>query len=277
MPATRPLSPSLTVSSRSYGCQDKSGSRGLPVCGTAAHLLWYDAVESVARIWDKGAATLTTFDATHFGLQPGRPASRRERQTSARRQRLVTAALELFEQDGFSQTSVQAITERAELGHGTFYRYFRSKDDLLSKLVGAAVGKLSGYIIPPPSERDTILVQLRYGFRGLFQWFLDHRVALLAVRNAMGVDRGWEREWQRVRDFLFDHITLNIEWAKRKGFYRGADEEVAKLSAYHLMVGVGEELILRRPEPPDLDHLADELARICCFAFLTDTDVPLGG
>lgn len=244
--------------------------------GTAADPVWYDAVESGARIWDKGAATLTTIDAANSDHHPGRPASRRERQNSARRQRLITAALELFEQDGFSQTSVQAITERAELGHGTFYRYFRNKDELLSQLVGAAVGKLNAYIIPPPSERATALAQFRYGFRGLFQWFLDHRVTLLAVRNAMVADRGWEREWHRVRDFLFDHITLNIEWAKRKGFYRGADEEVAKLSAYHLMVGIGEELILRRPAPPDLDHLVDELARICCFAFLTDAGTSPG-
>lgn len=204
----------------------------------------------------------------------GRPASRRERQSHARRQQLIEAALDLFGCNGFGQTTVEAITKQAGLGHGTFYRYFESKDDLLQQLVVLAVSRIHDYVIPPPSERATALAQFRYGMRGLLQWFLDHRLTLLAVRGAMALDSKWEREWGRVRGFFWDHMTLNIEWAKRQGIYRGIDEDVVKVSAYHLMLGTAEELVLRSETTPDLDHLADELALICRHAFLKDSGAP---
>jgi AcrR family transcriptional regulator len=45
--------------------------------------------------------------------------------------RLIVAALELFESDGFEGTTVAAIAERAQLTERTFYRYFEDKREVL--------------------------------------------------------------------------------------------------------------------------------------------------
>ena len=45
--------------------------------------------------------------------------------------RLIVAALELFETDGFERTTVAAIAERAQLTERTFYRYFEDKREVL--------------------------------------------------------------------------------------------------------------------------------------------------
>lgn len=45
--------------------------------------------------------------------------------------RLVEAALELFEQRGYEQTAVVDITERAGLARRTFFRYFADKREVL--------------------------------------------------------------------------------------------------------------------------------------------------
>lgn len=47
------------------------------------------------------------------------------------RAQLVQAALELFAEKGFENTSVSAIARRAELSQGLMYNYFASKDELL--------------------------------------------------------------------------------------------------------------------------------------------------
>lgn len=44
---------------------------------------------------------------------------------------LYQAALRLFEQRGFDETTVQAITEAADAGKGTFFHYFPTKDHVL--------------------------------------------------------------------------------------------------------------------------------------------------
>lgn len=49
---------------------------------------------------------------------------------------LLSAALRLFAERGFSATSVQAIVDAAEVTKGAMYHYFPSKDDLLYEIYG---------------------------------------------------------------------------------------------------------------------------------------------
>ena len=50
---------------------------------------------------------------------------------SGSRRRIAAAARELFASQGYQQTTVDAITERAGVGRRTFFRYFRSKDEAI--------------------------------------------------------------------------------------------------------------------------------------------------
>lgn len=47
------------------------------------------------------------------------------------RVRLAQAAFDLFDERGYEQTTVDDITERAGLGRTTFFRHYRSKDDVI--------------------------------------------------------------------------------------------------------------------------------------------------
>ncbi len=57
--------------------------------------------------------------------------SRRQRRSAEIRERLFRAALRLFAEKGFSETTVEDITEAADVGKGTFFNYFPSKDHIL--------------------------------------------------------------------------------------------------------------------------------------------------
>src|SRR5215469_5033754 len=59
------------------------------------------------------------------------PPSRRERHSAERRERLFRSALKLFAQKGFAETTVEDITNAADLGKGTFFNYFPSKEHIL--------------------------------------------------------------------------------------------------------------------------------------------------
>jgi AcrR family transcriptional regulator len=56
---------------------------------------------------------------------------RRQRRSAELRERLFRAALDLFQQKGFAETTVRDITEAADVGKGTFFNYFPSKDHIL--------------------------------------------------------------------------------------------------------------------------------------------------
>jgi AcrR family transcriptional regulator len=60
--------------------------------------------------------------------------SRRERKKDETRHRIFHAAIELFRERGFEATTVDDITERADVARGTFFNYFPRKDAVLAYL-----------------------------------------------------------------------------------------------------------------------------------------------
>jgi len=64
-------------------------------------------------------------------IAPPEPSNRRERHSAERRERLFRAALDLFGRNGFDETTVEDITNAADLGKGTFFNYFPSKEHIL--------------------------------------------------------------------------------------------------------------------------------------------------
>ena len=78
------------------------------------------------------------------------------------RDRLAEAAFDLFNEHGYEQTTVDDIAERAGLGRATFFRHYRSKEDV---------------IFP---DHDRLLGQVRDRLRST-----GHDTALAAVSDAV--------------------------------------------------------------------------------------------
>ncbi len=57
------------------------------------------------------------------------------------------AAMELFSRKGFAQTKVEDITEAADVGKGTFFNYFPSKEHVLGYLVSKQQGTVERHLV----------------------------------------------------------------------------------------------------------------------------------
>ena len=68
--------------------------------------------------------------------------SRRERKKKETRQRLLQSALESFREKGYSATTIEDITQQADVAKGTFFNYFASKEALLDDVSVWHVGRL---------------------------------------------------------------------------------------------------------------------------------------
>jgi AcrR family transcriptional regulator len=76
--------------------------------------------------------------------------SRRERKKSAVRSLIIAAAIELFSRKGIDDVTVEQIAAAADIGKGTVYNYFKTKEDIvvafmveLERRVQARVGRLT--------------------------------------------------------------------------------------------------------------------------------------
>src|SRR5882672_3800241 len=77
---------------------------------------------------------------------PAPVVSRRQRRSAETRERLFRSALELFAQKGFAETTVEDITEAADVSKGTFFNYFPSKDHILLAFGEMQLSKLESAI-----------------------------------------------------------------------------------------------------------------------------------
>src|SRR5215472_3944771 len=89
------------------------------------------------------------------------PSDRRQRRSAEIRERLFRAALSQFAKKGFAETTVEDITEGADVGKGTFFNYFPSKDHILLAFGEMQLGKLETAIAQVRSSSLSIEAFLR--------------------------------------------------------------------------------------------------------------------
>jgi AcrR family transcriptional regulator len=67
---------------------------------------------------------------------------RRERRAAETRVRLFRCATQLFAKRGFPNVTVEDITEAADVGKGTFFNYFKSKEHVFGVMAEIQLGKV---------------------------------------------------------------------------------------------------------------------------------------
>lgn len=140
------------------------------------------------------------------------------------RDRLAQAAFDLFDERGYEQTTVDDITERAGLGRTTFFRYYRSKEDVIFPDHDQLLNQLRERLASSSSKTALIavsdavrLVMLHYldeGDVARRRYALTSRVPALRDREIVSVAR-----YQRLfREFIAswlgdgdDRVSLRAE------------------------------------------------------------------
>src|SRR3989304_4224950 len=94
----------------------------------------------------------------------------RDRLPDSTEGRILEAALDCIAEQGIAATSTYAIAERAGLNQGNIHYYFRSKDDLLLRVLEplhenskANIDDLAHGDLPPRDERDKLGPPARIG------------------------------------------------------------------------------------------------------------------
>jgi len=190
---------------------------------------------------------------------PQTPHGRRQRRRLENADRLLAAARQLFAQQGFAATTVEAITEAADLGKGTFFNHFPSKEHVFLALVEKQVGKLAaaaqGYD-PQASIREQvrrvahqIAAEWRHSqwlLRTMFATLLGSAELTAALQSLLTRGRG--------------HMVALMREGQRRGELR-RDISAADLIRTVQQVMLGTQLIWSL-QPPERGRLPDLLARI---------------
>jgi len=87
---------------------------------------------------------------------PRPPAGRRSRRRSETREKIFRAAMTLFADRSLANTTVEDITELADVGKGTFFNYFPTKEHVLSALAEIQLGNVAAALEDAQAGADPI-------------------------------------------------------------------------------------------------------------------------
>ena len=116
------------------------------------------------------------------------------------RARIAAAAFELFAAQGFDGTTVDAIAERAGIARRTFFRYFRSKDDVIFADHDTLLATVNQNLASQSGV--TPVLAICSGVRVVFRSYVsDPQVSVQRYRLTRSVDALRDRELATVRRY----------------------------------------------------------------------------
>jgi AcrR family transcriptional regulator len=110
--------------------------------------------------------------------------SLRERKKQQNRTRILEAARDLFQSQGFDDTSVEQIAEMAEVSRGTFFNYFSTKDALLGAIADQELTWLQHRVETDLASVPSAVTKIRRTMR----MFVDDTLSFLQVTRYVFLD-----------------------------------------------------------------------------------------
>jgi len=169
-------------------------------------------------------------------LEPVGEESHAKKEAQKKREMILDTAIELFSRKGYENTKISDITDALHMGKGTFYVYFKNKEELFIE----CIDRLTMIIVPQEAwddirkEKDYIRRGYRRGIAFL-NAFPGFRGILNLLRIALGGDD--PRLAQKAREtfkILSTPMIKDIQKAVADGIMRpDIDEEFA---GYFLLV-----------------------------------------
>lgn len=170
------------------------------------------------------------------GADPSTRPSRAERKRAETRLEILDAAFDCFAENGYHATGIADIAARIGIGHGTFYRYFENKRDIISQVIDGPVGRIVAAVTVEnaPTAAHAVgeyraqVARIGDALTGIF--FEDPRIPRLLLLQAPGVDAEMAERMFGLLDAATALTSAYLAHGVESGYLR-ADLDVPGTSA----------------------------------------------
>jgi len=184
---------------------------------------------------------------------------RRERERDGRRRQILVAARTLLSRKGLGGTSIQQIAKHAELGVGTIYFYYRSKEELFAALQQEGLEQLQEKVKtaadqgkdPADRLRGIALSYLRFSeenkdYFDIINYFLASPEEIFTPDLKIQVDQQGNR--------ILDQVEEVIEQGMADGSFRKVNARRIALMLWGTMHGLLQFKKMRNTVLQGEDH-----------------------
>jgi AcrR family transcriptional regulator len=175
-----------------------------------------------------------------------RTAGKRANTKAANRRAILAAARRVFALIGYEATTVRDIIRETELASGTFYNYFKSKEEVFQAIAEDSTHRFRTHLSEVRARTNSLEDYIEHAFRAYFSFIAEENrdaieagtphLALMGVR----VDTP---EMQAVAD----EIRADLEKTLSDDPAAGLDLEYLTAAAIGMAREMGDRMLKRRP------------------------------
>jgi AcrR family transcriptional regulator len=178
--------------------------------------------------------------------------TRSERRKQQTHEAIKTATLELLLTHGYGEITVSAITQKADIGHGTFYLHFADKDEAIWTV-------FREYTVSKDQQAADLLEGMEHGEKEYYlirRYFKRAKPRLWLLRSLFGPN-GSPALYQRYIDLMVDIYEQNT----LNGIYTPGDTNVSLDFMANYYIGAILRLVLwwsedeSRYTPEEMAHM----------------------
>ncbi len=181
------------------------------------------------------------------------PIGKREKTKAANRQAILVAARRVFAQLGYEAATVRDIIRGTELASGTFYNYFRSKEEVFEALADDGARRFRPILRMAHESARSFEDYLHSAFVAYFRFVVED--------NSMEGRPVDERRPHILRMdtpemvSVYQEVRQSLEEAIARGDAPSVDAEYLAYACIGMAQEVGSAMLRR--SPPDVEEAAD--------------------
>jgi len=205
-------------------------------------------------------------------LKIAAPANRFERRKERTRQDLLAAAVRVLADKGFHDTKITDIATEADVGVGTFYLHFETKDALFDALVDDTVQRLKAAVDASREQAVDAIDRMRRANVAFCGFAAQNRAVF---RIVFGHAAAYHDVIRRAQDLFAEEIEENI----REGVAQGAFAPLPTDVAAQAMVGMATQILSwwTEHESMPIETLQDTMTTIALQGLRAPAPAPTKG
>jgi AcrR family transcriptional regulator len=196
------------------------------------------------------------------------------------RARLVEAAKEIFERDGFLEARITDIAQRAGVSHGSYYHYFDSKEQLFREVAELQEEALTAPAQDPRlanSADDTARERIGKANRRYLERYRDEARIMGVIEQVSRYDDHVNDVRMKRMHFFADRSERAIRQWQGEGIADTAVDPVVAADALGAMIARFAEMwLVQGYREYDFDHAVEQVTQLWCNALGLPDDASTG-
>lgn len=189
-------------------------------------------------------------DSTLPKTSPPRQAAggKREQTKVQNRQTILDAAREVFAELGYGATTVRDIIRATSLASGTFYNYFKSKEEVYQAIRDEVALAIRPRLREERMKANTVEEFITGTFRTFFEYVSSDRVNFRTIRHSADTTRVRMDTPEVIAGF--EELREDIETAIARGLFPAVDADFLMAAIAGVAFEVAERMMLRETHDP---------------------------